>query len=69
MRVNENSETYKKLQIAIEALEYLSNPLGGMIKEADAEGYKLEGHAAVALSNDVSFLKNRAKQALDKIND
>ena len=57
MRVNENSETYKKLQIAIEALKYLSNP---QISEPSS----LE----IAIV-DIEFYQKFATETLDKIND
>lgn len=56
----------KKLNIAVQALEYIVDPISSMKKELK-EGEKLSGLYAYQLSNDPNYLKNIAKEALKKI--
>lgn len=48
----------------VEALEEIAEPIPFMRKRAEAEGGKLNGQMAVALSDDANFLKSIARAAL-----
>ncbi|WAJ27592.1 hypothetical protein [Antarcticirhabdus aurantiaca] len=49
------------------ALERIVNPIGFMQKQAEATGFKLDGHMAMTLSNDANYLKGIAQKALDAL--
>lgn len=56
----------ERLKIAIKALQDIQNPIGKMHRELN-EDEVLNGAAAINLSKDHTYLKDIAKNALDKI--
>ena len=59
--------TKEKLEIAVQALLDIADPIGKMLRELP-EGAKLDGGMAIHISQDHYFLKQEAKSALKKIN-
>jgi len=47
-----------------EALEYISNPIVAMQKEAEDKGYRINGAMVVSIANDANHLKDIARKAL-----
>jgi len=64
-------ESLKQLQdenkFLREQLWRIANPIAAMQKDAEAEGVKIDGHAAVSLANSVHNLTRTAQRALDKL--
>ena len=46
------------------ALKSIANPIAYLQQEAEREGYRINGGAAVSLASDAEFLKGLAKTAL-----
>jgi hypothetical protein len=53
-----------RLNIAVEALAKIADPIGYMRKEAELIGGKLDGRMAVELSDSANYLKEIARDAL-----
>jgi len=56
----------EKLKIAIQALEDIEDPISKMQRELP-QGYNLDGHMCIILSQDHNFLKKEARDVLRKI--
>lgn len=56
----------KEIERLRAALEEIANPIAAMEARAKADGMRLNGGGAVALSNDPNYLKQIARDALGK---
>jgi len=56
----------KKLEIAVQALNDVIDPISKMNRELE-EGYRLDGQMAIKLSQDPNYLREIAKTALSEI--
>lgn len=61
MRVAELEDENKRLRDALTAIAF---PIEHMQKEAEREGFKINGHMAVQLADSAAYLKGLAKEAL-----
>jgi hypothetical protein len=59
------SQSKKEIARLRAALEDIANPLEKLRKEAAARGARLDGIAAVMLSDDPNWLKQKARKALE----
>lgn len=64
---NDRAES-EELEAAKYALEFISNPVSCLVKEAADQGLDINGNAAVSLGNDANYLKEVASKALAKLN-
>ena len=61
------TEFKKKLETTKQALQKIANPISFMREEAEKNGYKLDGVMAIKLSEDHNYLKEIARQAIEKV--
>ena len=59
--------TEQKLEIALEALEKIANPIKFFRQEAEKQGAKLDGFTAVQIAKDGNWLSGVADKALTVI--
>lgn len=57
-----------KLSEAIQLLTKIAHPIAAMEDEAESCGYDINASQCISLSNDAEYLKNIAKQGLEKLN-
>ena len=61
---DERQQHIKRIEELEGALNNIENPITYLRREAEKDGAKLNGAAAVSLAEDASFLKGIARQAL-----
>jgi uncharacterized protein with ACT and thioredoxin-like domain len=54
-------------QLAISALEKITNPIKYLQEEAEKDGAKLNGYMAIEITKDANFYKEIARKALEEI--
>jgi len=57
----------KVIEIALKALNFIADPIKHLNELAEADGTKLDGHAALVLGKDSDWLRSHAKRALQQI--
>ena len=65
--VDSNHKVCSRNTLLEKVVEEIADPIRSMKQEAEYKGMKLDGAAAVALSNDVQYLKSIATKALQQL--
>jgi hypothetical protein len=62
--LTERHQHIKRIEELEDVLEDIENPIAYLRREAEKDGAKLNGSAAVSLAEDASFLRGIARKAL-----